>query len=326
MTWTLYEGDNLAIMPTIQDKSIDLIIIDPPYNIGKAEWDKIPDYVEWLGARFKECERVLKDNGSFYFFHNDMPQIAQLMEWLRQNARFVFKSLITVDKKDNAFVIDLYGAQEHFRNYLNLAEYCLFYTFQDETGLEVVTEQHIKPRHPFAKYLQEEFERAGVTRKELAALFLSKTGGLTGCISNWLNGDNVITEEQYNMIRDYLNRGSGNYLRREYEDLRREYEAARYPFNEKKGRKNVWEYRFRENTKQEHPTQKPVNLIEYIVGISSNKGDTVLDCFAGSGTTGIAAENLGRNVVMIEKDAKYCNIIRKRMANRQTTIFEEGVT
>ena len=40
----------------------------------------------------KECERLLKDNGSFYFWHNDMVQIAQLMEWIRQNTRFVFNS------------------------------------------------------------------------------------------------------------------------------------------------------------------------------------------------------------------------------------------
>ena len=75
-----------------------------------------------------------------------------------------------------------------------------------------------------------------------------------------------------------------------------------------------------------HPAEKPVELIEHLITASSNPSEYVLDCFAGSGTTGVAAENLGRNVIMIEKDPKYCQIIRQRMANRQTTIFEEGVT
>ena len=73
-----------------------------------------------------------------------------------------------------------------------------------------------------------------------------------------------------------------------------------------------------------HPTQKPVALFEYLIKTYTNPGDLILDNCAGSGTTGVAAENLGRNSILIEKDPKYCEIIRKRMANRQTTLFERG--
>ena len=69
----LYKGDCLEVMKGIPSKSVDLALIDPPYNISKAEWDKwktIKEYVDFMGLAFKECERVLKDNGSFYFFHN----------------------------------------------------------------------------------------------------------------------------------------------------------------------------------------------------------------------------------------------------------------
>ena len=79
----IYNQDCLEGMKLIPDDSIDLIVTDPPYNIGKAKWDKIPNYIEWCGKWFIECQRVLKDNGSFYWWHNDMVQIAQLMEWLR---------------------------------------------------------------------------------------------------------------------------------------------------------------------------------------------------------------------------------------------------
>ena len=74
----IIQGDCLEVMKGITDKSVDLVLTDPPYNINKAKWDKWKkqeDYINWLGSVFKECQRVLKDNGSFYFFHNDFLQI-----------------------------------------------------------------------------------------------------------------------------------------------------------------------------------------------------------------------------------------------------------
>ena len=57
----LLHGDCLELMKDIPDKSVDLILCDPPYNIGKAKWDKIPSYIEWCGKWFIECQRVLKE-------------------------------------------------------------------------------------------------------------------------------------------------------------------------------------------------------------------------------------------------------------------------
>ena len=62
-----------------------------------------------------------------------------------------------------------------------------------------------------------------------------------------------------------------------------------------------------------HPTEKPVNLIEYLIGKSTNEKETVLDCFAGSGTTGVACKNLNRNFILIEKEQEYIDIINKRL-------------
>lgn len=64
-----------------------------------------------------------------------------------------------------------------------------------------------------------------------------------------------------------------------------------------------------------HPTEKPLKLFEYLVGVSSNEGDVVLDPFAGSGTTGVACKNLNRNYILIEKEPEYIEIIKKRLAN-----------
>jgi len=65
--------------------------------------------------------------------------------------------------------------------------------------------------------------------------------------------------------------------------------------------------------KRAHPTQKPVALMEYLIKTYTNEGDTVLDFAMGSGTTGIAAKNLGRSFTGIELDNKYFQIAKKRI-------------
>ena len=63
-----------------------------------------------------------------------------------------------------------------------------------------------------------------------------------------------------------------------------------------------------------HPTVKPIALMEYLVKLVSREGQTVLDPFAGSGTTGIACKNLNRNAILIEREAEYVEIAKCRMA------------
>ena len=62
-----------------------------------------------------------------------------------------------------------------------------------------------------------------------------------------------------------------------------------------------------------HPTQKPVELAEYLIRTYTNPGDTVLDNCMGSGTTGVACVNTGRSFIGIEKDENYFNIAKKRI-------------
>jgi len=64
---------------------------------------------------------------------------------------------------------------------------------------------------------------------------------------------------------------------------------------------------------QIHPTQKPLELIGKYIKIGSNKGDLVLDCFGGSGTTARACKDLGRDFILIEKEKKYCEIAKQRL-------------
>lgn len=62
-----------------------------------------------------------------------------------------------------------------------------------------------------------------------------------------------------------------------------------------------------------HPTQKPLELMEYLIKVYSNEGDSVLDCCMGSGTTGVAAVNLKRKFIGIELDNKYFNDAKLRI-------------
>ena len=66
-----------------------------------------------------------------------------------------------------------------------------------------------------------------------------------------------------------------------------------------------------------HPTQKPVALMEYLIKTYTNEGDVVLDNCMGSGTTGVACNNLNRKFIGIEMDEKYFEITKERILNEQ---------
>ena len=63
-----------------------------------------------------------------------------------------------------------------------------------------------------------------------------------------------------------------------------------------------------------HPTQNPVVLVADPIKTYTNEGDLVLDNCAGSGTTGVACKNTGRNYILMEKEQEYVEIIKKRLA------------
>ncbi len=79
-----------------------------------------------------------------------------------------------------------------------------------------------------------------------------------------------------------------------------------------------------ENT--DHPTQKPEKLLAKILLASSNKGDLVLDPFAGSGTTAVTAKKLGRDFVAVESDEQYCLLAQKRLEIAETEVSIQGLS
>jgi len=88
------------------------------------------------------------------------------------------------------------------------------------------------------------------------------------------------------------------------------------PYNTRKVPGNVWEIprvRYRMDEYENHPTQKPIALLERIITASSNYGDLVLDPFSGTFTTSFVAQKLARKSIGIEIDKEYVKIGLRRL-------------
>lgn len=314
----LFQGDCLEIIKNIPDKSVDMILTDPPYNINKAKWDKwksIEEYVEWCSKWIKECERVLKNSGSFYFFHNDFTQMAELQHWIYHNTSFVNKSLLTIKKLDNCFVKDLYGSQGIFRNYINTNEYLLYYTLQEDSGHGVVMYDYNKFSEikDYFKNEKEKIEKNGIRIKDKVKW--------TKHFHSFAQGQSFgfPTKQSYEELQSIF---IGyfeipyNELKCKYESLKKEYEKEKFTFNASDGMENYLEYSFKIDKQYDHPTQKPIKLLENIIRNSSNEGDIILDLFIGSGSTGVACKNLNRNFIGIELEEEYFNIAKERIESQ----------
>ena len=339
--YKLYNGDCLSIFKDIEDKSVNLVLIDPPYNIGKdKKWDKwktVNEYVEFMGKVFKECQRVLKDNGSFYFFHNDFLQIVELQNYINNNTDFVFKQLLVWNKTNfKRFAWTNRNPDKcKDRNWFPNIEYCLYYTFQDETGLNRV-QQDVDNYKPIKEYLYSKLMEKGLKYNDDRLIDLYIDNGIARnrasaktILKHKLDKNykqfEFITKKHYEVLSKVLDfdksyeelRQEYEELRQEYEELREEYESLRYTFNLNEVQENiscVWTNK-EINSGKKHSCQKPTDILEKIIKTSSNEGDIVLDCFMGSGSTGVACMNTNRKFIGIELDENYFNIAKDRIEN-----------
>jgi site-specific DNA-methyltransferase (adenine-specific) len=92
-----------------------------------------------------------------------------------------------------------------------------------------------------------------------------------------------------------------SFLRKEYIDDGTRYPSQLLEVHKKYKQKNV------------HPTQKPIELLEYLILTYSNEGDTILDNCMGSGSTGVACINTKRKFIGVEKEEKYFQIAEERI-------------
>ena len=257
----IINADCREVLPQLP--KVDLVLTDPPYNIHKADWDRISDYIHWSGLWLKQVEGMLADNGSFYFFHNEMPTIAELMCWIKANTRFIFKQFIVWNKRfeqaGNKGFLDGFVEVGGLRNYQQMAEYILFYTFQDKTGLTTV-KLDMNNFSSLRQYFRDYQEALGLTKIQL----LNMVGQSADHCFRWGSSQwDMPTEETYLQLASLAI--ENEFIRRDYEDLRRDYEDLRYTFNNQKTHHSVWNYEIAKRNR--HATPKPVPLIENIIAI-----------------------------------------------------------
>jgi site-specific DNA-methyltransferase (adenine-specific) len=334
---TLYHADCMDVLPTLG--KVDAVITDPPYmGVVDDEWDNQwgndSEFLAYISNLLGQFHTLLVDNGSLYFFASSRMAAMVEMEirkkfnvlnnivWSkgasRKGAAGTGIDVTTLRRfwsaaTERLIFAEKYGADGDYQGAL-IDENSTYWGACENAKIKIIGD-----------YLKGEFDRAGKANREIAALFPSKTGGLTGCVSNWINGANFPTQEQYLKIRDYLNGAGCQYLRREYEDLRREYEDLRREYEDLRRPFNVnthmqwgelWEFQLSRN-RTGHPCEKPETLMSHIVTISSREGQAVLDPFMGSGTTGVACMNLDRKFIGIEIDKKYFDIACERIERAQ---------
>ena len=116
-------------------------------------------------------------------------------------------------------------------------------------------------------------------------------------------------DKQWSRPENYKGLNQGTSVSRKSHALNRVIENTGYP-------RQILEFK-NHNIGQVHPTQKPVDLMEYLVRTYTTEGETVLDFTMGSGTTGVACVNTGRGFIGIERDPAYFKIADVRILSAQ---------
>lgn len=231
----LFTEDAIEFLKKLPDSSIQLILIDPPYNLDLATWDSFTNYIGWAKQWLKETERVLSENGNFVIFggyqYQDVRKgdLLEIMHYLRHNTNLLFVNLIIWHYKTGM------GAHRFFAN---RHEEIIWYAKSKKYyfGLDSV-------RIPFDENTKKLYKR-----------------------DKRLNPDSI---------------------------------------DKGKNPTNVWGIgRLNANSMERvgHPTQKPLELIRRLVKGLSYPGSTVLDFFAGSGTTGRICIEEKRHSILVDSD------------------------
>ena len=306
---------------TLPDKCANLIIADPPYFEVKGDfdfiWKSFDDYLKDVEKWAKECKRLLADNGTlFWYGHAKNIAYAQVIF----DKHFNLINNLVWDK--GSFM----GLEESegLRSFAPCTERILMYgsKAQDTTGLEYVKAEFVSPNNPISIYMKEEMKIHNITQRQIAKLFPSVTGGLTGCVHNWLNGDGrAITKEHYEKIQlnfDYAFQKPYEELRKEYEELRKEYEELRRPFQNYFKLQEIFRFSneaTKTGAKYDHETVKPETLTRALILTCSRPNDLVVVPFAGSGTVCAMAVKESRKTIGFEIEEKHAKMSNDRVQN-----------
>ena len=164
---------------------------------------------------------------------------------------------------------------------------------------------------PLSEYLKAERDKAGWQNEDAkkAVGHSPKSGCHWFDKSQWCLPTQLVYESWQRLSDCFL---------RPYEELRQEYEELRRPFSVTADvpYTDVWSFPTVQFYRGKHPCEKPSLLLEHIIKASSREGATVLDCFAGSGSTLLAAKRLNRKYIGIEIDREWVDYAEARLSQK----------
>ena len=297
----------------LPDKSVQLIIADPPYFETKGDfdfiWTTFEDYLKDVEKWAIECKRVLAENGTLYWFGGSK-KIAYTQ--IIFDKYFGLVNNLTWEKAEADGLFGSTGS-EQLRSYPNSTERILMYSNDVYNLTQCV--------YSIRDYIRAEIERARgkIILKEVnEALGTATNGGgvASACLSLDKAEPAMFTKEMYQKLQVWLNKS------KEYEYLRKEYEELRRPFENVTKSTEILKVRFNPS-EYDHPTVKPEMLARLLILTSSRKNDLVLVPFAGSGTECAMSAKEGRNTIGFEITPKHAEMSNKRLQNilRQPSLF-----
>jgi DNA modification methylase len=305
-------------------KRAQLIHADPPYGMGK-EKDGVQNdnlYADKLDAFQMAWWRAFRphaeDNASVYIWGNaeDLWRL-----WycggLKNSERLTMRNEIVWDKGHGQGI----GSADH-RMFPTVSERCLFFML-GEQGFNTNADNYWEGFEPIRLYLQTERDKAGMTNKTVADLF----GFHPRMADHWFSKSqwSFPQKEQYEAIQKA---SKGDAFKREYDDLKREYDDLKREHDELKrefyatrsyfdnthdNMTDVWDFgRVTGEERHGHATPKPVEMMARAIKSSTKDSGLLIEPFLGSGSTLIAAEQLGRKCYGMEISPAYCDVIVNR--------------
>ena len=301
MTYKLIHGDCFDEMANFKSGSFDLILTDPPYGTMKGcaidSWAKRSEELTWDDALppekiFASCVRILRENGKLILFSQE-PYTSELVKAQSAFLPFSYKAIWLKSTPGNSL----------------MAKSAMVSYFEDILIFQKVHDYELL--NPLRTYFKSLFEFIGAKSIEDIN---SKLGDETAkhCFTGSFQFCLCTAETYQRLISIFGIDKMDGFMT--YGELKRINKASESRFNlwQGKGSKsNVLAYP--KDSDGSHPTQKPVMLLEDLVKTFSNEGDNVLDFTMGSGSTGVACRNCGRNFVGIEKDDGYFAIATDRL-------------
>lgn len=317
---TLYLGDCLDVMPTL-DK-VNSVMVDPPYfnivkNSSDNQWETIQDFQNWCEKIGKIIYDITDDNMSLIWFGDD-----KNIAYTQISLDKIFNLLnCGVWFKNNALACK---GVNNFRSFAPVTERFLFYDKGEiMSGLQGI-HSNADCFKSIKAYMRSEKElikqEHGFATEKAFNDYINDITETSAAVSG-----HYFSDSQYRFPTKelYIKLQSTGFFKRSYERLRSEYESLRRPWNADNKSLDVLQFNICQDAGRNHPTQKPLDLMRYLIERTTNAGQTILDFTCGSGSTLVACAKTGRHGIGIEIDQEYFNIACKRVedAYKQRDLF-----